>query len=89
MWEFKQIKDLYLRIVACCNLFIEFIHEVRNTTWLPIERMKKSLWKIEKVLDWMEESDRAEELIVVFNHNIINLYFTANESTMYAYELLW
>jgi len=36
----------------------------------------------------MEESDRAEELIVVFNHNIINLYFTANESTMYAYELL-
>jgi len=38
----------------------------------------------------MEESrtpDRAEELIVVFNHNVINLYFTANESTMYVYEL--
>jgi len=32
--------------------------------------------------------DRAEELIVVFNHNIINLYFTANNSTVYAYELL-
>jgi len=38
--------------------------------------------------------DRAEELIVVFNHNAINLYFTANKSTMYTscydkvYELL-
>jgi len=30
----------------------------------------------------------AEELIVVFNHNVINLYFTANKSTMYVYELL-
>jgi len=35
-----------------------------------------------------------EELIVVFNHNVINLYFTANKSTMYTsyydkvYELL-
>jgi len=34
-----------------------------------------------------------EELIVVFNHNVINLYFTANKSTMHtsyydkAYEL--
>jgi len=44
----------------------------------------------------MEEEliDRAEELIVVFNHNVINLYFTANKSTMYTsyydkvYELL-
>jgi len=39
--------------------------------------------------------DRAEELIVVFNHNAINLYFNANKSTMYTsyydkvYELLW
>jgi len=33
--------------------------------------------------------DRAEEVIVVFNHNVINLYFTAKKSTMYAYELLW
>jgi len=32
--------------------------------------------------------DRAEELIVVFNHNVINLYFTANKTTMYVYELL-
>jgi len=43
MSEFKQIKDLYLRIVAPCNLFIEFIHEVRSATWLPIERTRKSL----------------------------------------------
>ena len=38
MQEFKQIKDLYLRIVAARNLFIEFIHEVRVATQLPIER---------------------------------------------------
>jgi len=56
MWEFKQTKDLYLRIVAPCNLCIEFIHEVRGATRLPIERMRKSLLKTLKVLDWMEES---------------------------------
>jgi len=33
----------------------------------------------------MGTPDRAEELIVVFNHNVINLYFTANKSTMYVY----
>jgi len=33
-----QTKDLYLRIVAPRNLFIEFIHEVRSATRLPIER---------------------------------------------------
>ena len=43
MWEFKQIKDLYLRIVAPHKLFIEFIHEVRSATRLPIERTWKSL----------------------------------------------
>jgi len=38
--------------------------------------------------------DRAEELIVLFNHSVINLYFTANKSTMHksyhdkVYELL-
>jgi len=32
--------------------------------------------------------DRVEELIVVFNHNVINVHFTANYSTMYVYELL-
>jgi len=32
--------------------------------------------------------DWVEELIVVFIHNAINLYFTANKSTMYVYELL-
>jgi len=37
MWEFKQIKDLYLRIVAPRNFFIEFMHEVRSATRLPIE----------------------------------------------------
>ena len=28
-------KDLYLRIVAPRNLFIEFVHEVRSATRLP------------------------------------------------------
>jgi len=32
--------------------------------------------------------DKAQELIVAFNHNVIDLFFTANKSTMYAYELL-
>jgi len=32
--------------------------------------------------------DRAEELIIALNHNVINLYFTADKSTMYEYELL-
>jgi len=39
------------------------------------------------LIEW--SPDRAEELIVAFNHNVINLYFTANKSTMYVYELLW
>jgi len=34
----QKIKDLYLRIVAPRNLFIEFMHEVRSATRLPIER---------------------------------------------------
>ena len=37
----------------------------------------------------MRTPDRADELIVVFNHNVINLYFTANKSTVHAYDLLW
>jgi len=41
MWEFKQVKDLYLRIVAPHNLLTEFIHEVRSATRLPIDRMQK------------------------------------------------
>jgi len=44
--EFKQIKDLYLRIVAPRNLFIKFIHEVQSATQLLIERTQKSLLKI-------------------------------------------
>jgi len=32
--------------------------------------------------------DRAEELIVVFIQNVMDLYFTANQSTMYVSELL-
>jgi len=54
VWVFKQIKDLYLRIVAARYLFIEFIHEGRSATRLPIERTRKvfkSLLKILKVLD--------------------------------------
>jgi len=39
------------------------------------------------LIEW-RGPDRAEELIVVSNHKVINLYFTANKSTMYAYELL-
>jgi len=40
------------------------------------------------LIEW-RGPDRVGELIVVFNHNVINLYFTANKSTMYAYELQW
>jgi len=43
VWEFKQIKDLYLRIVAPRNLFIEFTHEVRSATRLPLRECGKSL----------------------------------------------
>jgi len=39
-----QTKDLYLRIVAPRNLFVEFMHEVRSATRLPIERT----WKVFK-----------------------------------------
>jgi len=39
------------------------------------------------LIEW-RSPDRAEELIGVFNHKVINLYFTAIKSTMYAYELL-
>ena len=45
VWEFKQIKYLYLRIVAPRNLFIKFIHEMRSATRLPIERT----WEVFKV----------------------------------------
>jgi len=31
-----------MRIIAPCNLFIEFMHEVRRATQLPIERT----WKV-------------------------------------------
>jgi len=41
MWEVKQIKDLYPRVVAPRNLFTEFIHEVRSATRLPIGRTQK------------------------------------------------
>ena len=33
--------------------------------------------------------DRVEELTMVFNHNVINLYFSADKSIMYVYVLLW
>jgi len=39
--EFKQIKDLYLRIAAPRNLFIEVMHVVRSATRLPIEKTQK------------------------------------------------
>jgi len=38
-------------------------------------------------MEW-RSPDRAEELVDVFNHNVINLYFTSNKSTVYGYELL-
>jgi len=38
VYKFKQIKDLYLRTVAPRNLYIEFVHELRSATRLPIER---------------------------------------------------
>jgi len=41
VWEFKQIKDLYLRNVAPPNLFIEF-NTTRGAKRLPIRRT----WKV-------------------------------------------
>jgi len=41
VWEFKQIKDLHLRIAAPRKLFIEFTYEVRSATRLPTERTRK------------------------------------------------
>jgi len=41
VWEFKQIKALFMRIVAPRNLVIQFMHEVRSATRLPIERTQK------------------------------------------------
>jgi len=38
----QKIKDPDLRIVAPFNLLIEFIHEVRSATRLPITRTRKS-----------------------------------------------
>jgi len=40
----KQL--VHMGIVAPRNLMIEFIHEVRSATRLPIERTWKSLLKI-------------------------------------------
>jgi len=39
------------------------------------------------LIKW-KSPDRAEELIVAYNHNVINLYFTANKRTMYVYETM-
>ena len=87
MCEFKEIKDLFPRIVAPCKLFIEFIHKVRSATRSPLRERGKVYYRFKMCLiDW-RSPDRAEELIV-FKHNVINLDFTANTSTMYAYELL-
>jgi len=55
VWEFKQVKDLCMSIVAPRNLFIEFMHDVRPDSPLK-ERGKPSLLKILKVLDLMEKS---------------------------------
>jgi len=41
VWEFKQMKDLYLRIVAPRNFFIEFIHEVRSWPDSPLRERGK------------------------------------------------
>jgi len=37
MWEFKQIKDLYLRIVTPRNLFIEFTRAFCEARSNPLE----------------------------------------------------
>jgi len=93
VWEFKQIKDFYLSIATPRNLFIEFIHEVRSVTrWqfatASLNEDGKVYYIFERCLITWTSPNRAEELIVVFNHNVINLCFTANKGTMYVYVLL-
>jgi len=39
----NKLKNLYMRIVAPRNLFIEFMHEVRSATRLPLRECRKSL----------------------------------------------
>jgi len=41
VWEFKQIKDLYLKIVAPRNFFIEFMDKVRPD--YPLKERGKSM----------------------------------------------
>jgi len=65
VWEFKQIKDLYLRIVASRNVFIKFIHEVQCATRLPAERtheVYKVYYRFKRFqIEWRSR-DGVEEL---------------------------
>jgi len=60
----------------------------------PLRERGKVYQRFKRCLIKWRSPDRAEELIVVLNRNITNLYFTANKSTMYTscydkvYELL-
>jgi len=76
-----------MRIVAPRNLFIELIHEVRSGPGSPLRERENSLQFVKDLKGARLNGrcpGRVEELIVVFNHNVINLYFTANTSTMYT-----
>jgi len=43
VWEFKQVKDIYMRIVAPRNLFIEFMHKLLAQPNSPLRECGKSL----------------------------------------------
>ena len=43
MWEFNQIKDLYLRIIVPRNVFIEFITRCEGRPDSPLRERGKSL----------------------------------------------
>jgi len=48
----------------------------------PLRERRNVYKRFERCLIKLKGPYRAEKSIVVFNHNVTNLYFTANKSTM-------
>ena len=89
VWEFKQIKG-FLSENCCTSQFV-----CQSYTRGSKRDLTPHWENAKKFIKYLKGPDRVEELIVVFNHNVINMHFTANNNTMYAsyydkvYELLW
>jgi len=66
--------------IGLLNLYTRF--EARPDS--PLRERGKVYERFERCLIIWRSPDRAEELIAVFNHIVINLRFTGNKSTMYT-----